>query len=84
MAILYIVNIDDEMEGSIACETLKEARQVRQDRGTPGLDGEIRRCTVGKQRLRALLCALYNRQGWATAQDIVAPCLPEKKEGGTP
>lgn len=80
MATIYLVNIDTAMEGSIACESLKEARRVRRDCGTPGLDGEIHRCTVGKQRLRALLCALYNRQGWATARIKVAPCLPRRKE----
>lgn len=62
--IFYLATVDDAMEGEVACETLREARAVR-DKGTKVRKIETPPIT------RALLCAVYNRAAFAVKQEEI-------------
>jgi hypothetical protein len=66
MTAIYTIRVDDAIEGSIAYPTLREAREAQR---AFGVDGPISRIQIGKIPLRRLLCALYNREGFAAKQE---------------
>lgn len=61
--ILYLASIDNAIEGEVACETLREAREIR-DPGT-----KVRKISTGPLRGRKLGAALFNRQSFAATQE---------------
>lgn len=65
--IFYTVYCEDAMEHEIACPTLAEARETaRACTGDGKIDGKITRITTPDRITRQLLCAVFNRDGYAT------------------
>ena len=77
--IFYTVSMEDAFEGSIACETLREAKRLRAGAG-PG-DGRIRKMYAQADSLRSLVVNVYNREGFAEKQVDIAPDNPDKRDG---
>lgn len=63
MTIIYIVEDEDAEGGTVAFETIREARK------SGGRIRKVKVTTRGSQRSRA--CALYNRQQYADEQEWV-------------
>ena len=77
--IFYTVAHDDAPGGSIACETLKEAMQLRAGAG-PGF-GRVARLHAQADSLRSLVVNIYNREGFAAKRVDIAPDNPVKRDG---
>ena len=77
--IFYTVTNDDAMEGSIACETLQEAKKLRAGAG-PGFVN-ITRLYAQADSLRSLVVNIYNRQGFVAKRVNIAPDNPVKRDG---
>jgi hypothetical protein len=63
--IFYLAEIEDAIEGQEAYSTLKAAKAAR-DQGTT-----VKRVTTGKIS-REMLCAIWNRQGYAAEMKEVS------------
>lgn len=69
MTTIYCVRIKDAMEGEIAFPTLRAARECsRNDDSPPSV---ILKIKVAKMPIRELLCAVFNREGFAEQQEEV-------------
>jgi len=77
MAVFYEVTVKDATEGSVAAPTLKDALDIRKD--CEGPYGEITKVTTRPMKLRELLAAVYNREGFAEKTETVMGPVRERK-----
>lgn len=68
MIIYTVDNMEDAVDGMVACATLKEAREVARENA-----GNLTKINTGKLRGRALACALFNHSGYAATQEEIKP-----------
>ena len=60
--IIYVVNdVEGAPDGEVACETVREARQLARGEGHK----TFTKIWVAKMTARKLACALFNREGFA-------------------
>ena len=78
MTTIYLVHVEDAMEGSVAVPTLREAQRLRRVCGAG--DGQITKAEIRKTTLRDLFCAIYNREGFTEGNTEIAPDKPEGED----
>lgn len=70
--IIYTVSDDDAMEGEIAFPTKAEAIAYAKAVAESGQPTSVTKIRVGKMPVRDMLCAVFNRLGYAAEQDVIA------------